>query len=216
MLTRIAVLISGSGSNLQAIIDEVHNKQLGEIVLVLSDKEDAYGLVRADKAGIPAFFVDPKEYDNREEYNMTLLRMVVEAKADFVVLAGYLKILTKKWIDIFPNRIINIHPSLLPHHCGKGFYGIKVHESVIASGDKETGATVHFVDEGTDTGPILFQEKVAVSPEDTAESLQKKVLEVEHKLLVKAVKQLAEELKPTGEEDDDDIVAMSDILRNIH
>lgn len=215
MLTRFAVLISGNGSNLQSLIDEIHKKGLGEIVLVLSDKEDAYGLMRAEKADIPAFFVDPKEYSNREEYHMVLLRMVVEAKAHFVVLAGYLKILTKPWIDVFPSKIINIHPSLLPLYSGKGYYGIKVHEAVIEAGDKESGATVHFVDEGTDTGPVLLQEKVAVDAGETAESLQKKVLDVEHRLIVEAAKKLCQELKPVKEEEDDEIVAMSDILRDI-
>ena len=216
MLTRFAVLISGNGSNLQALIDEVHAKEIAEIVLVLSDRADAYGLIRAEKAGIPAFFVDPKEYPDRQEYHLALLRMVLEAKADFVVLAGYLRILTKPWIDIFPNRILNIHPSLLPRHCGKGYYGLKVHEAVLAAGDTESGATVHFVDEGTDTGPVLYQERVKVAADETPESLQQKVLAVEHRLLVKAAAELAEKLRPTEEKEEDEIVAMSDILRNIH
>ena len=216
MLTRFAVLISGNGSNLQALIDEIHAKEIAEIVLVLSDRADAYGLIRAEKAGIPAFFVDPKEYPDRQEYHLALLRMVLEAKADFVVLAGYLRILTKPWIDIFPNRILNIHPSLLPRHCGKGYYGLKVHEAVLAAGDTESGATVHFVDEGTDTGPVLYQEPVKVAAEETPESLQQKVLAVEHRLLVKAAAELAEKLRPTEEKEEDEIVAMSDILRNIH
>ena len=216
MLTRFAVLISGNGSNLQALIDEVHAKEIAEIVLVLSDRADAYGLIRAEKAGIPAFFVDPKEYPDRQEYHLALLRMVLEAKADFVVLAGYLRILTKPWIDIFPNRILNIHPSLLPRHCGKGYYGLKVHEAVLAAGDTESGATVHFVDEGTDTGPVLYQEKVKVAADETPASLQQKVLAVEHRLLVKAAAELAEKLRPAEEKEEDEIVAMSDILRNIH
>lgn len=216
MLTRFAVLISGNGSNLQALIDEVHAKEIAEIVLVLSDRADAYGLIRAEKAGIPAFFVDPKEYPDRQEYHLALLRMVLEAKADFVVLAGYLRILTKPWIDIFPNRILNIHPSLLPRHCGKGYYGLKVHEAVLAAGDAESGATVHFVDEGTDTGPVLYQEPVKVAADETPESLQQKVLAVEHRLLVKAAAELAEKLRPVEEKEEDEIVAMSDILRNIH
>ena len=216
MLTRFAVLISGNGSNLQALIDEIHAKEIAEIVLVLSDRADAYGLIRAEKAGIPAFFVDPKEYPDRQEYHLALLRMVLEAKADFVVLAGYLRILTKPWIDIFPNRILNIHPSLLPRHCGKGYYGLKVHEAVLAAGDTESGATVHFVDEGTDTGPVLYQEPVKVAADETPESLQQKVLAVEHRLLVKAAAELAEKLRPAEEKEEDEIVAMSDILRNIH
>lgn len=215
MLTKFAVLVSGSGSNLQALIDEVHKKGLGEIVLVLSDKEQAYGLVRAEKADIPAFYVDPKEFENREDYNLTLLRMVMEARADFVVLAGYLKILTEQWIKLFPNRILNIHPSLLPKHGGKGCYGLKVHEAVLAAGDTKTGATVHFVDEGTDTGPILMQESLQVQKEDTPESLQKRVLEIEHRILVRSVLTLCRDLKPQAQNEDDDIVAMSDILRNI-
>ena len=216
MLTRFAVLISGNGSNLQALIDEVHAKEIAEIVLVLSDRADAYGLVRAEQAEIPAFFVDPKEYPDRQEYHLALLRMVLEAKADFVVLAGYLRILTKPWIDIFPNRILNIHPSLLPRHSGKGYYGLKVHEAVLAAGDTESGATVHFVDEGTDTGPVLYQEKVKVAADETPASLQQKVLAVEHRLIVKAVAELAEKLRPAEEQEEDEIVAMSDILRNIH
>ncbi len=216
MLTRFAVLISGNGSNLQALIDEVHAKEIAEIVLVLSDRVDAYGLIRAEKAGIPAFFVDPKEYPDRQEYHLALLRMVLEAKADFVVLAGYLRILTKPWIDIFPNRILNIHPSLLPRHSGKGCYGLKVHEAVLAAGDTESGATVHFVDEGTDTGPVLYQERVKVAADETPESLQQKVLVVEHRLIVKAAAELAEKLRPAKEKEEDEIVAMSDILRNIH
>ena len=216
MRTRFAVLISGNGSNLQALIDEVHAKEIAEIVLVLSDRVDAYGLIRAEKAGIPAFFVDPKEYPDRQEYHLALLRMVLEATADFVVLAGYLRILTKPWIDIFPNRILNIHPSLLPRHCGKGYYGLKVHEAVLAAGDTESGATVHFVDEGTDTGPVLYQERVKVAADETPESLQQKVLAVEHRLLVKAAAELAEKLRPAEEKEEDEIVAMSDILRNIH
>ena len=216
MLTRFAVLISGNGSNLQALIDEVHAKEIAEIVLVLSDRADAYGLISAETAGIPAFFVDPKEYPDRQEYHLALLRMVLEAKADFVVLAGYLRILTKPWIDIFPNRILNIHPSLLPRHCGKGYYGLKVHEAVLAAGDTESGATVHFVDEGTDTGPVLYQERVKVAADETPESLQQKVLAVEHRLLVKAAAELAEKLRPAEEKEEDEIVAMSDILRNIH
>ena len=215
MLTRFAVLISGNGSNLQALIDEVHAKEIAEIVLVLSDRADAYGLIRAEKAGIPAFFVDPKEYPDRQEYHLALLRMVLEAKADFVVLAGYLRILTKPWIDIFPNRILNIHPSLLPQHSGKGCYGLKVHEAVLAAGDTESGATVHFVDEGTDTGPVLYQERVKVAEDETPESLQQKVLVVEHRLIVKAAAELAEKLRPAEEKEEDEIVAMSDILRNI-
>ena len=147
---------------------------------------------------------------------MALLRMVLEAKADFVVLAGYLRILTKPWIDIFPNRILNIHPSLLPRHCGKGYYGLKVHEAVLAAGDTESGATVHFVDEGTDTGPVLYQERVKVAADETPESLQQKVLAVEHRLLVKATAELAGKLRPAEEKEEDEIVAMSDILRNIH
>lgn len=216
MLTKFAVLVSGNGSNLQALIDQVHHQGLGQIVLVLSDKAGAYGLDRAEEADIPAFYVDPKEYPNSAEYHLTLLRMVVEAKADFVVLAGYLRILTKPWIDLFPNKIINIHPSLLPRHSGKGYYGLKVHEAVLAAGDEETGASVHYVDEGTDTGPIILQKKIPVVAGESPAALQQRVLALEHDLIVEAVLKLCQDLKPRAVEDQDEIIAMSDILRDIH
>lgn len=189
-LARLAVLVSGSGSNLQALIEQIHRPGKGQICLVLSDKPKAYGLVRARQAGIPNEAFDAKDYIDRQAFNQALLARVQSASVDFIVLAGYLKILTPDWIRVYPKRIINIHPSLIPKHCGKGFYGLKVHQSVLESGDKQTGVTIHYVDEGADTGPILASQTVSVLPNDTPESLQKRVLEIEHQLLPQVVEQL--------------------------
>lgn len=189
---RIGVLISGGGTNLQALIDACENGEInGEIAVVLSNKEDAFGLERARRAGIRAEYVKwlgmaPEEYDEK------LAAILKDEGAQLVVLAGWLRVLTRHFIEHFKNRIINIHPSLIPSFCGKGYYGEKVHQAVLKAGVKVTGATIHMVDEGTDTGPILFQEAVGVLPEDTVETLQKRVLEVEHRLLVKAVADFCE------------------------
>ncbi len=189
---RIGVLISGGGTNLQALIDACEKGEInGEIAVVLSNKEDAFGLERARKAGIRAEYVKwlgmaPEEYDEK------LANILIEEGVQLVVLAGWLRVLSRYFIENFRNRIINIHPSLIPSFCGKGYYGEKVHQAVLNAGVKITGATIHMVDEGTDTGPILFQEAVNVLPEDTVETLQKRVLKVEHKLLVNAVSEFCE------------------------
>ena len=188
---RLGVLVSGSGSNLQSIIDAVEAGNLNsEVVCVLSNKESAFGLERARKHHIPAYFINPKE----EDYDRKVLECLQAHNVDLVVLAGYLKIVDAQMIEAYKGRIINIHPSLLPKFGGKGYYGIKVHEAVIAAGEKESGATVHFVEVGIDTGEIILQEKVPVYETDTPDILSQRVLhEVEHKILVKAIKKLEEE-----------------------
>ena len=185
---RMAVLVSGGGTNLQSVIDAVEAGTLqSKIVCVISNKETAYGLERARKHQIPAYFINPKE----EEYDDKLLAKLEEEKVDLVVLAGYLKILAPNLIQKYKHRIINIHPSLLPKFGGKGFYGLHVHEAVIAAGEKESGATVHYVDEGVDTGEIILQRKVQVEVDDTPETLQARILDkIEHKILVEAIKKL--------------------------
>lgn len=186
---KIAVLISGSGTNLQSLIDNVENGNInGEIAVVISNKKDAYGLERARQHNIAALYVRQKDYQNFEDFNYEIIRQLKDHQVDLVVLAGYLKILTPNFIEEYRNRIINVHPSLIPAFCGKGYYGGKVHQEVINYGVKLSGATVHFVDEGADTGPIIIQESVEVSHEDTAETLQDKVLKIEHKILPLAVK----------------------------
>ncbi len=184
---RIGVLISGGGTNLQALIDACKNEEInGEIAVVISNREEAYGLIRAEKAGIDAEYVSYKGY-TPDSYDHKLIEILTDKEVDLVVLAGWLRVLTPAFINAFRNKIINIHPSLIPSFCGKGYYGEKVHQAVLKSGVKITGATVHFVDEGTDTGPIVLQEAVNVHPDDTVETLQQRVLAVEHKLLVRAV-----------------------------
>ncbi len=178
---KIAVLISGGGTNLQAIIDSLKSGELsGEIVCVLSNKKEAYGLMRAFKNGIPSEFVK----------NSAMKETIEKYSPDIVVLAGYLGILEKPFIERYLGRIINIHPSLIPKYCGKGFYGIKVHEAVIQNREKISGATVHLVDEGVDTGEILIQREVPVLDSDDASTLQKRVLEVEHKILIEGIEML--------------------------
>ncbi|MBQ1275164.1 MAG: phosphoribosylglycinamide formyltransferase [Cellulosilyticum sp.] len=185
---RIAVLVSGGGTNLQSVIDAVEAGVLqSKIVCVISNKETAYGLERARAHHIPDYFINPKE----ENYDERLFAKLQEEKVDLIVLAGYLKILAPSLIQAYRNRIINIHPSLLPKFGGKGFYGLHVHKAVLAAGEKESGATVHFVNEGVDTGEIIIQRKVNIEPDDTPESLQSRILEqIEHKILVEAIKML--------------------------
>lgn len=186
---KIGVLVSGSGSNLQSIIDNIKLGNInGKIEVVISNKENAYGLERARQHGIDAVFVRPKEFANLEQYDEAIIKELKSRNVDLVVLAGYLKILTSKFIEEYNNKIINIHPSLIPSFCGKGHYGIKVHEAAINYGVKISGATVHFVDEYADTGPIILQETVNVEYSDSSESLQKKILKIEHKILPQAVK----------------------------
>ena len=185
----IGVLISGGGTNLQALIDNINSGNIsGKIKLIISNNKNAYGLERGKIAGIESIYINAKDFDNEELFNNRLIEEFQKKDVDLIVLAGYLKILSKDFIHTFSNRIINIHPSLIPSFCGKGFYGKRIHEEVINHGVKITGATVHFVDEGTDTGPIILQEALKVNEDDTPDSLQKKVLEIEHEILVKAIK----------------------------
>lgn len=178
-MLKVAVCVSGGGTNLQAILDCVENGAItnAEISLVISNKPGAYALERAAGKGIPSQVLVPKEYDSREAFGADLIRVLDEAGIDLVVLAGYLVILPENFVKAYEGRIINIHPSLIPSHCGPGYYGLRVHESVLARGNKVTGATVHFVDEGTDSGPIILQKAVCVEQDDTPESLQKRVME---------------------------------------
>ena len=183
-MLNIGVLISGGGTNLQAIIDETKSGGInGTVKLVISNKEDAYGLERARLSKIKAV------YETDEDKIIELLK---ENNIDLIVLAGYLKIITPKFVDEFRNKIINIHPSLIPSFCGKGDYGEKVHQGVIDYGAKVTGATVHFVDEGADTGAIIMQETVNVEQDDDAKSLAKRVLEVEHRILKESIRLFCE------------------------
>lgn len=193
-MLRIVVCVSGGGTNLQAIIDGVKNGQISntEIVQVISNNGNAYALKRAEENGIPGICVSPKDYEDREAFNDALLETVKRAAPDLIVLAGFLVVVPEKMIAEFRNKIINIHPSLIPSFCGKGYYGLKVHEGVLERGVKVTGATVHFVDEGTDTGPIILQRPVEVEDGDTAETLQKRVMEqAEWILLPEAIDAIA-------------------------
>jgi len=190
---KIGVLISGNGSNLQTLIDKIADGYIaGQIAVVVSNRSAAFGLERARLRGIPAFFVSRKAYISDHEFDCRILDILDEHHVDLVVLAGYLRILSPIFINRFRHRIINIHPALIPAFCGMGFYGEKVHQAVIDYGAKITGATVHFVDEGADTGPIIIQETLPVLPNDTAETLQKKVLVIEHRILPMAVKLFCE------------------------
>ncbi len=188
-LTRIGVLISGNGTNLQALIDNIASGNIsGRICVVISDRKDAYGLVRAKKHGIDAVCINKKDFLNDTDFNSKLLEELKNRDIQLIVLAGYLRILSTEIINEYRNRIINIHPSLIPSFCGKGYYGEKVHKAVLEYGVKVTGATVHFVDEKADTGPIILQEPVKVNNDDTLEALQERVLKIEHALLSEAVK----------------------------
>lgn len=178
-MLKLAVLVSGGGTNLQAIMDSIEDGRItgARIQVVISNNKNAYALTRAKEAGIPARCISPKDYENREAFNDALLEALVESGADLVVLAGCLVVIPEKIVERFENRIINIHPSLIPSFCGKDYYGLKVHEGVLARGVKVTGATVHFVDKGTDTGPIILQKAVEVQDGDTPEILQRRVME---------------------------------------
>ncbi|MBO4669811.1 MAG: phosphoribosylglycinamide formyltransferase [Lachnospiraceae bacterium] len=188
------VLVSGGGTNLQAIIDGVKNGTITntKICGVISNKPDAYALTRAEQNGIPGVCVSRKAYETRAEFEDALLAAVDGFKPDLVVLAGFLVILPEKMTEKYSHRIINIHPSLIPSFCGDGYYGLHVHEKVLARGVKVTGATVHFVDTGTDTGPILLQKAVEILPGDTPEVLQRRVMEqAEWIILPKAIDAIA-------------------------
>lgn len=186
--------MSGGGTNLQALMDAIDSETVTntQIVRVISNNKGAYALERAKKKDIDAVVVSPKDYENRELFNDALLQSVDEAKPDLVVLAGFLVVIPPKMIQKYEGRIINIHPALIPSFCGKGYYGLRVHEAVLARGVKVTGATVHYVDEGTDTGPILLQKAVEVLPEDTPQTLQRRVMEqAEWIILPQAVNMIA-------------------------
>ena len=192
---RIAVLVSGGGTNLQALLDAEQSGilQSGEIVLVVSNNPNAYALERAAKAGVEGVCVSPKEFADREAFHEALLAAVLEAQPDLVVLAGFLVAIPPRMVAALPSRIINIHPSLIPSFCGVGYYGLHVHEAVLSRGVKLTGATVHFVDEDMDSGPILLQKAVAVEEGDTPEILQRQVMEqAEWELLPRAISLIAE------------------------
>lgn len=193
-MLRVLVMVSGGGTNLQAIIDAVQDGTITntELVGVISNNKGAYALERAAKAGIPAEVVSPKDYDAREMFNDALLACVNKYNPDLIVLAGFLVVIPEKMIDAYENRIINIHPSLIPSFCGTGYYGLKVHEAALARGVKVTGATVHYVDKGTDTGPIIMQKAVYVQEGDTPKTLQQRVMEeAEWKLLPAAIQMIA-------------------------
>lgn len=203
-MLKIAVLVSGGGTNLQAIIDAVESGKIRDtqIVKVISNKADAFALQRAEKHGIPAQAVVRKDYPDKAAFHEALLAAVDAAGADLIVLAGFLVVLPPEMIRKYRRRIINIHPSLIPSFCGDGFYGLRVHEAVLARGVKVTGATVHFVDEGTDTGPIIVQKAVEVKEGDTPEVLQRRVMEEAEWILLPAVIDdiAAGKLKIGGEE----------------
>lgn len=189
-MMKIAVLVSGGGTNLQAIIDAVREGKITdtEICLVLSNNKNAYALERAEKAGIPALSISPKEYDSRDKFNDAMLEAVRSSEAELVVLAGFLCVIPPKMVEAYPNRIINIHPSLIPSFCGTGYYGLKVHEAALERGVRVSGATVHFVDAGTDTGPIILQKAVEVLSSDTPGKLQLRIMEqAEWKILPEAI-----------------------------
>ena len=193
-MLKLAVLVSGGGTNLQALIDSIDDGRVrnAEISLVVSNKKDAYALTRAKEHGIKSLCISPKDYESRKAFEAALLETLKKEQVDLVVLAGYLVILPEGLIQAYRNRMINIHPSLIPSFCGAGYYGLKVHEAALARGVKATGATVHFVDEGTDTGPIILQKAVEIQPNDTPEILQRRVMEqAEWKILPKAVDLIA-------------------------
>ena len=193
-MLRLAVLVSGGGTNLQAIMDAIDNKTItnAEITVVISNNPGAYALERAKNHGIEACCVSPKSYENREAFNQALLETLQSYKPDLIVLAGCLVVIPEIMVKAFPNKIINIHPSLIPSFCGVGYYGLHVHEAALKRGVKVTGATVHFVDTGTDTGPIILQKAVKIEPDDTPQSLQRSVMEkAEWKILPKAINLIA-------------------------
>ncbi len=190
----VVVLVSGGGTNLQAIIDAVESGSITNtrIIGVISNNKNAYALLRARDHGIANRCISPKDYASREEFNEKFIEAVDEWKPDLIVLAGFLVVIPPAMISKYRNRIINIHPSLIPSFCGTGFYGLKVHEAALSRGVKVVGATVHFVDEGTDTGPIILQKAVEVEPDDTPEILQKRVMEqAEWKILPRAIDLIA-------------------------
>ena len=195
-MLKIAVCVSGGGTNLQAILDAIDNGTItnAEVKVVISNNKSAYALERAKNHGIENLCISPKDYP-REAFNETFLAKLDSYEVDLVVLAGFLVVIPPKMIETYRNRIINIHPSLIPSFCGTGYYGLKVHEGVLSRGVKVTGATVHFVDEGTDTGPIILQKAVEIEEGDTPEVLQRRVMEqAEWQLLPQAAEMVAAQI----------------------
>ncbi|MCI5827533.1 MAG: phosphoribosylglycinamide formyltransferase [Lachnospiraceae bacterium] len=193
-MLKLAVLVSGGGTNLQAIIDAIDAGTItnAKIDVVISNNANAYALERAKNHGIEGMCISPKSYENREQFNDALTQTIVDRGIDLVVLAGYLVIIPPQLIAAYKNRIINIHPSLIPSFCGTGYYGLKVHEAALKRGVKVTGATCHFVDEGTDTGPIILQKAVEILSDDTPKSLQQRVMEqAEWVIMPKAIDLIA-------------------------
>ena len=191
---KIAVLVSGGGTNLQAIIDAIASGKITntEIALVISNKEGAYALKRAEQAGIKGAVISPKNYGDKEAYSQDMIKTIKDAGCELIVLAGFLVVLPESFVNAFEGKIINIHPSLIPSFCGDGFYGLKVHEKALERGVKVTGATVHYVDSGTDTGPIINQKAVYIKADDTPETLQRRVMEeAEWVILPKAIDDIA-------------------------
>ena len=198
-MLRIAVMVSGGGTNLQALIDAAEDGTVADarIVLVISSRAGVFALKRAEKHGIPVFVAGRDEFPREDERAEAIAGALRGAGSDLVVLAGYMSILPSGLTREFSGRIINVHPSLIPKYCGRGFYGAKVHMAVIEAGETESGATVHFVDEGVDTGPIIIQERVPV-PEGGADALAARVLEVEHRILVRAVNMVRSQTSAGG------------------
>ena len=193
-MLKVAVCVSGGGTNLQAIIDAIENKTITntEISVVISNNPGAYALERAKKYGIDTVCISPKNYESRDVFNQAFLEKLDSYHVDLVVLAGFLVVIPEIMVKKYKNRIINIHPSLIPSFCGTGYYGLKVHEGVLSRGVKVTGATVHFVDEGTDTGPIILQKAVSVRQDDTPTTLQRRVMEeAEWKIMPEAINLIA-------------------------
>ena len=194
-MLNIAVLVSGGGTNLQAIIDAIKNGSLTNVTIteVISNKKDAYALKRAEENGIKSRAISPKDYSERSEYDKAMIDEIKQSGAQLIVLAGFLVVLSEDFVNAFLGKIINIHPSLIPSFCGDGFYGLKVHEYALARGVKVTGATVHFVDTGTDTGPIIIQKAVYIENGDTPEVLQRRVMEqAEWIILPEAIQEIAD------------------------
>jgi phosphoribosylglycinamide formyltransferase-1 len=200
--TKIAVLVSGGGTNLQALIDAQNSGIItnGKIELVISNKPGAYALTRAENAGIRTAVINNKEYATREEFEAQVKAVLQENGIELIILAGFMCILTESFTSCYPKRIINVHPSLIPSFCGEGFYGLKVHEAALAYGVKVTGATVHFVNEIPDGGQIILQRAVYIDPQDTPETLQKRVMqEAEWNILPEAAELISKEIKEQGE-----------------
>lgn len=193
-MKRLCVFASGSGTDFQSVIDGVNTGKIdGKIVLLVASRPDIYAVERAKKNGIEVAVFRKKDYESAEKMYDALIPVLKEKDVELIILAGYLTVLTPNIVAAYRDKIINIHPSLIPKYCGDGYYGMRVHEAVIAAGEKESGATVHFVDEGTDTGKIIEQRRVPVLSGDTPETLQKRVLEVEHELLPDVVARLCRE-----------------------